>query len=330
MKKLVSVLMMLMLIAGTFAMPVEAATVGTEATTATTAKATTVKYKLSKTKATLKKGKTLKLTVKKLQEGDVVTWKSSKTSVAKVSKTGKVTAKKAGKATITAKIGKKKLTCKITVKAVKKTTATTATTATKAPTTESKPQAAAPAKTTTSKNTTSITATEIKDLSATDTIAKVGPLFTTDQKKTGVLASVSLAQFCLESGYGKSELAQKANNCFGMKKNLSGNTWEGSTWDGVSVYTKKTGEETKDGKKITITADFRKYASISDSIADHSAYLLGAKDGSKLRYEGLKGEKDYKKAIKIIKKGGYATSSDYVDNICKIIEKYNLTKYDVK
>ncbi len=325
MKKLVSVLMMLMLIAGTFAMPVEAATVGTEATTATTAKATTVKYKLSKTKATLKKGKTLKLKVKKLQEGDVVTWKSSKTSVAKVSKTGKVTAKKAGKATITAKIGKKKLTCKITVKEP-----AAATTATKAPTTESKPQAAAPAKTTTSKNTTSITATEIKDLSATDTIAKVGPLFTTDQKKTGVLASVSLAQFCLESGYGKSELAQKANNCFGMKKNLSGNTWEGSTWDGVSVYTKKTGEETKDGKKIKITADFRKYASISDSIADHSAYLLGAKDGSKLRYEGLKGEKDYKKAIKIIKKGGYATSSDYVDNICKIIEKYNLTKYDVK
>jgi flagellum-specific peptidoglycan hydrolase FlgJ len=46
-------------------------------------------------------------------------------------------------------------------------------------------------------------------------------------KKSGILASVSLAQFILESGYGKSELAQKANNCFGMKKSLSGNTWSG-------------------------------------------------------------------------------------------------------
>ena len=40
-----------------------------------------------------------------------------------------------------------------------------------------------------------------------EAIRKVGPLFTADQKKTGVLASISLAQFILESGYGKSELA---------------------------------------------------------------------------------------------------------------------------
>ena len=40
---------------------------------------------------------------------------------------------------------------------------------------------------------------------------------------------IKLAQFILESGYGKSELAQKVNNCFGMKKSLSGNTWGGST-----------------------------------------------------------------------------------------------------
>ena len=55
---------------------------------------------------------------------------------------------------------------------------------------------------------TSTQATELKDLSNEEVIWKVGPLFTADQKKTGVLASVSLAQFILESGYGKSELAQ--------------------------------------------------------------------------------------------------------------------------
>ena len=39
----------------------------------------------------------------------------------------------------------------------------------------------------------------------------------------------------------------------------------------------------------------------------------------------MKGEKDYKKAVQIIKDGGYATAPDYVDKVCSIIEKYNLT-----
>ena len=172
-------------------------------------------------------------------------------------------------------------------------------------------------------------ASAFKNLSEADVIAKVGPLVTADQKKSGILASVSLAQFILESGYGKSELAQNANNCFGMKKSLSGNTWSGSAWDGKSLYTKKTQEE-ENGQLITITADFRKYAKVEDSIADHSAYLLGAKNGSALRYNGLKDCTNYKKAVQIIKDGGYATSSSYVNNLCSIIERWNLTQYDAK
>ena len=176
--------------------------------------------------------------------------------------------------------------------------------------------------------TTGLQATALKGLSNADAIKKVASLFTADQKKSGILASVSLAQFILESGYGSSELAQNANNCFGMKKSLSGNTWAGSAWDGSSVYTKKTQEQNADGSYVTITADFRKYARVEDSVADHSAYLLGAMNGSKKRYEGLAGEKDYKKAIQIIKDGGYATSLSYVTNVCNIIEKWNLTQYD--
>ncbi len=168
-----------------------------------------------------------------------------------------------------------------------------------------------------------------KDMAETDVIKKVGSLFTADQKASGVLASVSLAQFILESGYGKSELAQNANNVFGMKKSLSGNTWSGSSWDGKSVYAKET-KEWDGSKYITITADFRKYDCVEKSIADHSAYLLGAKNGSKLRYDGLKGCADYKKAVQIIKDGGYATSPTYVENICGIIEKWDLTQYDAK
>ena len=171
-------------------------------------------------------------------------------------------------------------------------------------------------------------ASALKNLSESDVIAKVGPLFTADQKTSGILASVSLAQFILESGYGKSELAQNANNYFGMKKSLSGNTWGGSAWDGTSIYTKKT-QEYENGAYVTVSADFRKYPSVEKSIADHSAYLLGAKNGAKLRYDGLKGCTDYKKTVQIIKDGGYATSPTYVENLCSIIEKWKLTQYDV-
>ncbi len=173
-------------------------------------------------------------------------------------------------------------------------------------------------------------AREFQNLTEAQVIAKVGALFTADQKKSGILASVSMAQFILESGYGKSELALRANNCFGMKKSLSGNTWGGSTWDGSSAYTKKTQEQNADGSYVTITADFRRYSCVEDSIADHSAYLLGAKNGNKLRYDGLKGCTDYKKAAQIIKDGGYATSRTYVEKLCSIIERWKLTQYDVE
>ena len=104
----------------------------------------------------------------------------------------------------------------------------------------------------------------------------------------------------------------------------------GVPWDGKSIYTKTTKEEYTPGVLTEITADFRKYPKVEDSIADHSAYLLGAMNGSKKRYEGLAGCTDYKKAAQLIKDGGYATSSTYVEKLCSIIEKWNLTQFDAK
>lgn len=91
---------------------------------------------------------------------------------------------------------------------------------------------------------------------------------------------------------------------------------------------KKTQEQNTDGSYVTITADFRKYACVEDSIADHAAYLLGAMNGNRKRYEGLAGCIDYKKAAQIIKDGGYATSHTYVQSLCSIIERWNLTQYN--
>ena len=158
-------------------------------------------------------------------------------------------------------------------------------------------------------------------------IEKVAPMAQTDQKVNGIIASVTIAQAILESGWGRSELAINANNLFGMKKSLSGNTWSGSAWDGKSVYSKETKEVYASGS-TTVQADFRAYKSWQESVGDHSAYLLGAKKGSVLRYEGLKGCTDYRKAAQIIKDGGYATSPTYVEKLCSIIEEWKLTQYD--
>ncbi len=76
------------------------------------------KMKINKKKATIYVGKTVKLKVKNANKK--VKWSSTKKSVATVSKKGKVKGKKTGKATIIAKVGKKKFKCKVTVKKVYK------------------------------------------------------------------------------------------------------------------------------------------------------------------------------------------------------------------
>lgn len=177
-------------------------------------------------------------------------------------------------------------------------------------------------------STTGTQALVFTGLSEKEAAAKCLEMCRADARKSGIFASVSAAQMILESGYVKTELAQKANNCFGMKCSLSGNTWGGSSWNGESKYTKETMEQKPDGTEYTITADFRKYPCIEDSIADHSAYLLGAKNGDKLRYAGITQAADYKAQIMLIKNGGYATDVKYVDKIVSIVEKYGLNKYD--
>ncbi len=171
-------------------------------------------------------------------------------------------------------------------------------------------------------------ASDFANLSEKEAAAKILEMCKVDYEKTGVLASVSAAQMILESGYVKTTLATSANNCFGMKTTLSGNSWANSSWDGKSKVTIRTAEEYTVGNVTYINADFRKYPCIEDSIADHSAYLLGAMNGSKKRYEGLTKCKNYKEAITLIKNGGYATDSAYVSKICNIIERFGLNKYD--
>lgn len=147
-------------------------------------------------------------------------------------------------------------------------------------------------------------------------LAMVGPLAQADMQKSGILASMTIAQAILESGWGTSELATKANALFGIKAD--------ARWSG-KAYSKDT-KECYDGVTYTtITALFRAYDSWAASVADHSAFLLANK-----RYAAVVGERDYKAACRAIKAAGYATDPGYPEKLIGLIEKYGLTVYDGK
>lgn len=170
-------------------------------------------------------------------------------------------------------------------------------------------------------------AADLKGLTEAERIERIAPLYQDSMRKTGMLASVGIAQFCLESGYGKTDLAEFANNLHGMKESLSGNTWTGSVWDGVSVYGKES-PEVYNGVTKMIYSEFRKYPNCEASIADRAAYFLNAMNGSVKRYPGIAGNKDYKSVINIIKTGRYATDPNYVAKLVNLVERWNLFKYD--
>lgn len=145
-------------------------------------------------------------------------------------------------------------------------------------------------------------------------IQTVGDAARKDMEKSGILASLTIAQAILESGWGTSELAQNANALFGIKAD--------SRWSG-KAYSKET-QECYDGVNYTtVTALFRAYGSWDESIADHSAFLL-----TESRYAAVIGEKDYKTACRAIKAAGYATAPDYAEKLIALIESYELTAYD--
>lgn len=173
-----------------------------------------------------------------------------------------------------------------------------------------------------------VTGKEMVGRSNDDVIQTLGILARADAKESGILASITMAQAILESGYLHSELCVNGNNIFGMKCNLSGNNWDGTAWDGVSVYSKATNEEVN-GAVMQIYADFRAYPCLKDSVKDHSAYLANAKSGRSKRYDGIVGEKNFRLAASILKKGGYATDSRYVDRLLSVYNMWNLGQYDV-
>ncbi|MGL5683374.1 MAG: glucosaminidase domain-containing protein [Marinifilaceae bacterium] len=127
-----------------------------------------------------------------------------------------------------------------------------------------------------------------------------------EMKKTGIPASIKLAQGILESGCGSSTLATKANNHFGIKCH----DWTGKTY------------AIDDDKRNEC---FRKYNNPEQSWIDHSQFLT-----QRNRYSRLFDLEptDYKGWAKGLKSSGYATNPKYDEILIRIIEEEKLYKYD--
>ena len=135
-----------------------------------------------------------------------------------------------------------------------------------------------------------------------------------EMHKSGIPASIKMAQALLESGAGRSTLALEANNHFGIKC--------GGSWTGKTFYRK---DDDYNDKGKLIESCFRKFSAVEESYTAHSDFLKNQK-----RYAFLFDYKptDYKKWAHGLKKAGYATDNAYPKKLIQIIEKYELYALD--
>ena len=134
-------------------------------------------------------------------------------------------------------------------------------------------------------------------------------------KGTGILPGTLISQLFLESsGNGKvggSKLSQDANNYFGIK--CSGG------WDGPKYYIET--REVLNGRSIMVTACFRKYGSIKDSIIDYIDFL---QSNPRYRAAGVLQAKTVEQQAKALKIAGYATAPNYAKLVNDIYKPYAL------
>lgn len=146
-------------------------------------------------------------------------------------------------------------------------------------------------------------------------INEISPIIQKYSRQYGYkVSSPIIAQACLESGYGKSVLAAQYHNYFGMKC--------GSKWKGRSVNL-KTKEEYNLGILTDIKANFRVYSSMEEGVKGYFEFI------STKRYQNLKTAQTPQQYLEMIKADGYATSSSYVVNNMRVIETYQLNRFDM-
>ncbi|WP_379152886.1 glucosaminidase domain-containing protein [Paenibacillus sp. sgz5001063] len=152
-------------------------------------------------------------------------------------------------------------------------------------------------------------------MTGTEFIAAIAPFAIADMRRSGIAASLTIAQAALESGWGSSRLTVRANNLFGIK----GTGPAGS----ISMQT----TEYRDGKAMKVTTAFRAYNNWGESVADHSELIRNGVYWNRNLYSkviGLGGAD----AAREIAESGYATDPDYASKLIQIMKANNLFPYD--
>jgi len=129
-----------------------------------------------------------------------------------------------------------------------------------------------------------------------------------NMKMYGIPASIILAQGILESGAGKGDLANRANNHFGIKCH---------DWTGESV------KHDDDARQEC----FRKYSEPAESFKDHALFLTGR--GRYSRLFSLPKD-DYEAWAKGLRSAGYATDPRYPQKLISYIQRYDLGRFDAQ
>jgi LysM repeat protein len=138
-----------------------------------------------------------------------------------------------------------------------------------------------------------------------------------EMERSGVPASITLAQGLLETSAGSSFLAQSANNHFGMKC--------GDRWEGATAY-KHDDEFDQAGKPIK--SCFRSYSNIADGFADHSYFLADPQKHNRYGALFLADPLDYVAWATGLQVSGYAPAGHYSARLIEFIERYRLHELD--
>lgn len=142
-----------------------------------------------------------------------------------------------------------------------------------------------------------------------DYIDKYSDLAVDHMNKYRIPSSITLAQGLLESGAGMSDLSRRSNNHFGIKCHRG--------WEGGKVY----------AADDTPNDCFRKYNRVEDSYVDHSEFLAY---GSRYKVLFDLSPTDYKGWARGLQQTGYATDRAYANKLIKLIEDYELYRFDDK
>lgn len=148
-------------------------------------------------------------------------------------------------------------------------------------------------------------------------IAQYRDIAISEMQRTGIPASIKLAQGIMESAAGQSDLAIHANNHFGIKC--------GRDWSGAS-YTKE--DDDFDSCGVIMGSCFRSYADATESYMAHSEFLRNPAKTSRYGFLFTLDPKDYKAWANGLKQAGYATNPKYASLLIKTIETYQLDQYD--